>query len=70
MHTWIHQPETHWTDAFKNRLEDKKKEWKEIILKVDTITLSHQRQHAANKLQAYIDDFLILSKQTPALNEK
>ena len=70
VHTWIHQPETHWTDAFKNRLEDKKKEWKEIILKIDTITLFHQRQHAANKLQAYIDDFLILSKQTPALSEK
>ena len=70
VHTWIHQPETRWTDAFKNRLEDKKKEWKEIILKVDTITLFHQRQHAANKLQAYIDDFLILSKQTPALSEK
>ena len=70
VHTWIHQPETHWTDAFKNRFEDKKKEWKEFILKVDTITLSHQRQHAANKIQAYIDDFLILSKQIPALSEK
>jgi len=51
-------------------IEDKKKEWKEIILKVDAITLPHQRQQAANKLQTYIDDFLILSKQTPALNEK
>ena len=63
VHTWIHQPETHW-------IEDKKKEWKEIILKVDAITLPYQRQQAANKLQTYIDDFLILSKQTPALNEK
>ena len=70
VHTWIHQPETHWTEAFKNRIEDKKKEWKEIILKIDAITLSHQRQHAANELQAYIDDFLMLSKQIPALNEK
>ena len=70
VHTWIHQPETHWTEAFKNQIEDKKKEWKEIILKVDAITLPHQRQQAANKLQTYIDNFLILSKQTPALNEK
>lgn len=64
LHTWMHQPETHWTEAFKNRVEDKKKEWKEIILKVDAITLTYQRQHAAHKLQTYIDDFLILSKQT------
>ena len=70
VHTWIHQPETHWTDAFKNRLEDKKKEGKEKRGKVETSALPHQRQHAANKLQAYIDDFLILSKQTPALSEK
>ena len=70
VHTWIHQPETHWTEAFKNRIEDKKKEWKENILKVDAITLPHQGQQDANKLQTYIDDFLILSKQTPALNEK
>ena len=63
LNIWIHQPETHWTEAFKNRLEYKKQEWKEIILKVDAITLPRQRRHVADELQNYIDDFLILSQQ-------
>ena len=61
---WIHQPETHWTEAFKNRLEIKKQEWKEIFLKIDASTLPRQRQHAAQELQNYIDDFFILSQQS------
>ena len=63
LHVWMHQPETHWTEAFKKQLELKKQEWKEIILKVNAITLPRQRQHAADELQKYIDDFLILSQQ-------
>lgn len=63
LNIWMHQPETHWTEDFKERLEDKKQEWKEIVLKVDAITLPHQRQHAVDELQNYIDDFLILSQQ-------
>lgn len=66
LHIWMHQPENHWTQAFTNRIEDKKKEWKEIILKVDAITLPHQRQHAADALQSYMDDFLFLSQQAPS----
>ena len=64
LHIWLHEPETYWTKDFKNRLEYKKQEWKEIILKIDEITLPHQRQHAANELKNYIDDFLTLSQQT------
>ena len=64
LHIWLHEPETYWTEEFKNRLEYKKQEWKEIILKIDEITLPHQRQHAANELKNYIDDFLTLSQQT------
>ena len=60
----MHQPEIHWTEEFKIRLEYKKQEWKEIILKVDEITLPRQRQHASNQLKNYIDDFLTLSRQT------
>ena len=60
---WINQPETHWTEDFQKRLEYKEQEWKEFILKVDAITLPRQRQHAADELQNYIDDFLILSQQ-------
>ena len=61
---WLHEPETYWTEDFKNRLEYKKQEWKEIILKIDEITLPHQRQHVANELKNYINDFLTLSHQT------
>ena len=61
---WLREPETYWTEDFKNRLKYKKQEWKEIILKIDEITLPHQRQHAANELKNYIDDFLTLSQQT------
>tara|TARA_B100000686_G_scaffold103723_1_gene111036 strand:- start:97 stop:948 length:852 start_codon:yes stop_codon:yes gene_type:complete len=64
LHIWLHEPETYWTEGFKNRLEYKKQEWKKIILKVDEITLPRQRQHVANELKNYIDDFLTLSKQT------
>ena len=64
LNVWIHQPELHWTEGFGNRLEQKKQEWIEIILKVDEITLPRQRQHAADQLQNYIDDFLTLSHQT------
>mgnify|MGYP001209602749 FL=1 len=60
---WLHEPETYWTKDFKNRLEYKKQEWKEIILKIDEITLPRQRQHASNQLKNYIDDFLTLSQQ-------
>ena len=64
LHIWLHKPETYWTEDFKNRLEYKKQEWKEIILKIDEITLPHQRQHVANELKNYINDFLTLSYQT------
>ena len=61
LHTWIYHPEAHWTDEFKIRIEEKKQEWADFILKVDAITLSHQRKHAANKLKNYADDFSELS---------
>ena len=64
LHIWLHEPETYWTEDFKNRLEYKKQEWKEIILKIDEITLPHQQQHVANELKNYINDFLTLSHQT------
>ena len=62
LHTWIYHPEALWTDEFKVRVEEKKQEWADFILKVDAITLSHQRKHAANKLQNYADNFSELSK--------
>ena len=53
----MYHPETHWTEKFKSRLDDKIQEWINIILEVDAITHATQRKHAAAKLQRYIDDF-------------
>ena len=61
LHHWIYHPESHWTNEFKAHIETKEQEWIDFILKVDGITLSHQRNHAAKELQYYIDDYSILN---------
>tara|TARA_B100000686_G_C16635953_1_gene887287 strand:+ start:354 stop:1205 length:852 start_codon:yes stop_codon:yes gene_type:complete len=63
LHKILHQPEAYWIHSFKEKAEDKKKEWKTILLQVDAITLPTQRENAANELQRYIDDFLFLSQE-------
>ena len=63
LHILLHQPEAYWTHSFKKKKIEKKKEWKEILVKVDAITLPLQREKAANELQRYIDDFLFLSQE-------
>ena len=63
LHILLHQPEAYWTHSFKKKKIEKKKEWKEILVKVDAITLPLQRENAANELQRYIDDFLFLSQE-------
>ena len=63
LHKLLHQPEAYWTHSFKEKKKDKKKEWKEVLLKVDSITLPSQREKAANELQGYIDDFIFLSQE-------
>ena len=59
LHKLLHQPEAYWTHSFK----EKKKEWKEVLMKVEAITLPSQREKAANELQGYIDDFVFLSQE-------
>ena len=63
LHILLHQPEAYWIDSFKKKKIEKKKEWKEILVKVDAITLPLQRENAASELQRYIDDFLFLSQE-------
>ena len=63
LHKLLHQPEAYWTHSFQEKKIDKKKEWKEVLLKVDAITLPSQRKKAADELQYYIDDFLFLSQE-------
>jgi hypothetical protein len=63
LHSLFNQPNKYSDDSFKRQKQNNKKEWEDILLKVDNITLPCQRKEAANKLQSYIDDFLLLSKE-------
>ena len=63
LHKLLHQPEVRWAHSFKKKKIEKKKEWKEVLAKVDAITLPSQREKAVNELQGYIDDFVFLSQE-------
>jgi len=63
LHKLLHQPEVHSAHSFKEKKIEKKEEWKEILVKVDAITLPSQREKAANELQGYIEDFVFLSQE-------
>ena len=63
LHNLLHQTQDYSDESFKRHKINKKKEWEDILLKVDSITLPYQRKKAANELQSYIDDFLILSQE-------
>jgi hypothetical protein len=64
LHNLFYQPQ-HYSDYFfMQQKKNKKKEWEDILLEVDRITLPHQRKEAANELQRYIDDFLLLSQES------
>ena len=63
LHNLFHQPQDYSDYSFTQQKKNKKKEWEDILLKVDSITLPHQRKEAANELQRYIDDFLLLSQE-------
>jgi hypothetical protein len=63
LHNLLNQNQGYSDESFKRHGKYKKKEWEDILLKVDSITFPYQREKAANKLQSYIDDFLILSQE-------
>jgi hypothetical protein len=63
LHNLFLQTEDYSDESFKRQKKNKKKEWEDILLKVDSITLPYQRKKAADELQSYIDDFLILSHE-------
>lgn len=58
---WIKKPESRWTAEFKVQLDQKIAEWKNILLKVDSIVTPTQRKLALEKIQGYINDFKILA---------
>ena len=63
LHNLFHQPQNYSDYSFTQQKKNKKKEWEDILLKVDSITLPQQRKEAANELQRYVDDFLLLSQE-------
>ena len=61
IHSWISNPESHWTDEYKNIVKTKIKEWEIITLKIDAIILPSQRKHVADKVDGIILDLKELS---------
>ena len=61
IHAWVSNPESYWTDEYKNILQTKIKEWEIITLRIDSIILPRQRKHVAEKVDDIIFDFKELS---------
>jgi len=57
IHSWMKDPESHWTDEYKSVIESKRQEWEMITLMLDANTLPRQREHAIDRLSQYIEDF-------------
>lgn len=59
---WLLQPETLWPPGFKEQVEQRKSEWKELLIKVDATLTPRQRDRVLEKIQGYIDDFRTLTQ--------
>ena len=57
IHSWMFDPESHWTHEYKTNIEGKIREWETITLRIDSITLPRQRKHAIEKIDGFIVDF-------------
>jgi len=61
IHSWLSYPESHWTEEYKDVIENKRQEWETITLMIDANTLPGQRKQAIDKLDQYIKDFKSLA---------
>ena len=61
IHSWISNPESHWTDEYKAIINRKIKEWEIITIRIDSIILPRQRKHVAEKVEDIILDLKELS---------
>ena len=61
IHSWISNPESHWTDEYKAIIKTKIKEWEIITIRIDSIILPRQRKHVAEKAEDIILDLKELS---------
>lgn len=51
------QAESRWDPDFKQRLDAKWEEWKDIFFRADALMSLHQRQYALDRLEDYLEDF-------------
>ena len=61
IHSWISDPESHWTKEYKVNIKTKIQEWEAITLSIDSIILPSQREHVAEKIDDIISDLKDLS---------
>jgi hypothetical protein len=61
IHSWIYDPESHWTDEYKANIKTKIEEWVVVTLSIDAIILPSQREHVAEKIDDIISDLKDLS---------
>jgi hypothetical protein len=61
IHAWVSNPESHWTDEYKDNINTKIKEWEAISLGIDSIILPRQRKYVAEKIDEIILDLKELS---------
>lgn len=61
IHSWISDPESHWTKEYKVNIKTKIEEWEAITLSIDSIILPSQREHVAEKIDDIISDLKDLS---------
>jgi hypothetical protein len=61
IHSWISDPESHWTKEYKVNIKTKIEEWEAITLSIDSIILPSQREHVAEKFDDIISDLKDLS---------
>jgi hypothetical protein len=61
IHTWVSNPESHWTDEYKDSVYTKIKDWETISLRIDSIILPRQRKYVAKRIDGIILDLKELS---------
>ena len=66
IHSWISNPESHWTDEYRAIITTKTKEWQLITIRVDSIILPRQRKYIGEK----IDNIILDLKELSGIEEK
>ena len=63
---WLEKPEIRWSPEFMDRVNERNRQWREILIRIDGILTSAQRNHLLGRLDQYIEDFKDLAEEPPA----